>query len=157
MNRNRSRRSGQSAALDAVLTFIRFHQDEQGYPPTIREIMVGCRLSTTSLVNHYLNKLAAQGLIERVDGTARGIRLVPQDDAPTALTTLYDNLLRQKRALEQSVAQLTADLHAARQRIVALVADNADLRRQVRALEAQLTQANAKARRAGINGTTDKL
>jgi hypothetical protein len=38
-----------------------------GNSPTMREIMAGCKISTTSLIFFYLNKLEEQGFIRRFE------------------------------------------------------------------------------------------
>ena len=46
-----------SARQEAILDFIGNFVDENGYPPTIREIGKACSISSTSVVNYNLNKL----------------------------------------------------------------------------------------------------
>ena len=56
--------------------FIQWHQTTHGYPPSIREIQSGCILSSSSVVNHWLNKLEAEGVLRRTPGIARSIVLI---------------------------------------------------------------------------------
>ena len=58
-----------------VLAFIRDFLRENDYPPTIREIGLGCQISSTSVVNYNLNKLEECGLIKRNQRVSRGIQL----------------------------------------------------------------------------------
>jgi len=48
----------------------------EGYPPTVRDIMNGCGISSTSVVNYNLDILDVKGYIRRRRGVARGIELV---------------------------------------------------------------------------------
>ena len=58
-----------------MLTFIRDFLRENDYPPTIREIGLGCQISSTSVVNYNLKKLEDEGLINRNPRVSRGIQL----------------------------------------------------------------------------------
>lgn len=49
--------------------------DDQGYPPTIREIGEQVGISSTSVVNYHLNKLRERGLIDRDDRVSRGLKI----------------------------------------------------------------------------------
>ncbi len=60
----------------AILKFISRFVDENGYPPTIREIGSACNISSTSVVNYNLNKLEREGLLIRDREVSRGLRLV---------------------------------------------------------------------------------
>ena len=57
-----------------ILDFIHHFQDEKGYPPTVREIVRGCRLSSTSVAEYHLNILHKEGYIDREPEVSRGIR-----------------------------------------------------------------------------------
>lgn len=59
-----------------ILRFIAKHNNETGYPPTIREIGKACDINSTSVVNYNLNRLVKFGLIERTYGLARAVRLI---------------------------------------------------------------------------------
>ena len=58
-----------------VLNFLREYQTEHNYPPTIREIGKAVGISSTSVVNYYLDQLEKKGLIERQRKLRRGISL----------------------------------------------------------------------------------
>lgn len=60
---------------EAMLGFITSFIDENGYPPTIREIGKACGISSTSVVNYNLNKLERDGLLARDREVSRGLRL----------------------------------------------------------------------------------
>lgn len=58
-----------------LLEILAKFQDENGYPPSIRDLVVGAKISSTSMVNYYLDQLQEWGYIEREGHTARSIRL----------------------------------------------------------------------------------
>ncbi|QPC84376.1 transcriptional repressor LexA [Phototrophicus methaneseepsis] len=59
-----------------ILRFMQNFMDEEGYPPTIREIGENTDINSTSVVNYNLNKLVEAGYLERTDKVSRGLRLV---------------------------------------------------------------------------------
>jgi len=69
-----------------VLEFIRAFVQENGYPPTIREIGSAVGISSTSVVNYNLNILQAKGYILRNRDISRGVRLVDQKTEPRFAT-----------------------------------------------------------------------
>lgn len=58
---------------DVILTFIRRSIDQNGFPPTLREIGRGVGISSTSVVNYHLKKLQKEGYLERQKETARSM------------------------------------------------------------------------------------
>jgi repressor LexA len=59
-----------------ILRFLEKFQSENGYPPSIREIGENTSISSTSVVNYYLNQLEEMNYIERESNVSRGIRLM---------------------------------------------------------------------------------
>jgi repressor LexA len=59
-----------------ILKFLEKFQAENGYPPSIREIGENTNISSTSVVNYYLNQLEEMDYIERESNVSRGIRLL---------------------------------------------------------------------------------
>jgi repressor LexA len=59
-----------------ILEFFVEFQEENSYPPTIREIGNDVGISSTSVVNYNLNRLEEMGYIEREKTVSRGIRLL---------------------------------------------------------------------------------
>jgi repressor LexA len=59
-----------------ILQFIRKFIDARGYPPTVRDIVSGCKISSTSVVAYNLARLEATGYIRRHADISRGIELV---------------------------------------------------------------------------------
>ncbi len=60
---------------EAVYAFIKHYIEEQGLPPSQREIAEGCYIARSAVVRH-LDKLEARGWISLVPGKSRGIRLL---------------------------------------------------------------------------------
>lgn len=52
-------------AQEVIYRYICQKQQENGYPPTVREICEGVGLSSPASVHRYLNLLAEEGLIQR--------------------------------------------------------------------------------------------
>jgi len=59
-----------------ILKFLEKFQADNGYPPSIREIGENTNISSTSVVNYYLNQLEEMNYIERESNVSRGIRLL---------------------------------------------------------------------------------
>ena len=58
-----------------ILDFLKDYQRMNKYPPSIREIGEKTGISSTSVVNYYLDQLEKRGLIERDRKISRGVRL----------------------------------------------------------------------------------
>ncbi|MEW5827567.1 MAG: transcriptional repressor LexA [Chloroflexota bacterium] len=58
-----------------ILEFLQSYWQENNYPPTIREIGENTEISSTSVVNYYLDQLEKMGKIERDRKISRGVRL----------------------------------------------------------------------------------
>jgi repressor LexA len=59
-----------------ILSFLKDFQVQNGYPPSIREIGENTQISSTSVVNYYLNQLEEMEYIERQSNVSRGIRVL---------------------------------------------------------------------------------
>ncbi|MDK1029719.1 MAG: transcriptional repressor LexA [Anaerolineae bacterium] len=59
----------------SVLKFLVKYGHENGRPPSIREIGDAANISSTSVVNYYLEQLDKMGYIERDSRVSRGLRL----------------------------------------------------------------------------------
>ena len=59
-----------------ILRFMFDYMQEQGFPPTIREIGEATDINSTSVVNYNLNKLVGAGYLDRVDSVSRGLRII---------------------------------------------------------------------------------
>jgi len=69
------KREGLSPKQQSILSFIDNFLAEKGYPPSVREIVRGCHISSTSVVEYHLNILQKEGHIRRDAEVARGIEL----------------------------------------------------------------------------------
>jgi len=58
-----------------ILEFLQDYQRENRYPPSIREIGEKTGISSTSVVNYYLDQLEKKGMIERDRKISRGVRV----------------------------------------------------------------------------------
>ena len=67
---------GPSTKQQAILQFMREFIDEHDYPPSIRDIQVGCEVSSTSVVDYNLKALERMGYIRRDREVSRAIELL---------------------------------------------------------------------------------
>jgi repressor LexA len=72
----RKRSKGLTERQKRILTVLENFQERAGYPPSIREICEDAHISSTSVVNYYLDQLKEMGYIERDNRVSRGIRLL---------------------------------------------------------------------------------
>lgn len=70
------RKEGLSDRHKKILEVLEHYQDNVGYPPSIREIGREAEISSTSVVNYYLDQLEDMGYIERDRKVSRGMRLI---------------------------------------------------------------------------------
>jgi repressor LexA len=73
------RRPGISETRQSILKFIQDFINDKGYAPTVRDIVKGCGLSSTAVVQHHLNILEREGHIHRDPQVVRSIQLVERD------------------------------------------------------------------------------
>jgi repressor LexA len=67
---------GLSAKQQSILQFMREFIDDHDYPPSIRDIQVGCDISSTSVVDYNLKALERMGMIRRDREVSRAIELL---------------------------------------------------------------------------------
>ncbi|MFC2051716.1 transcriptional repressor LexA [Chloroflexota bacterium] len=65
-----------SSKPQQIINFIRHFWADMGYPPTVRDIVSGCGISSTSVVDYNLDILEREGHIRRHSGVSRGIELL---------------------------------------------------------------------------------
>jgi repressor LexA len=70
------RKEGLSERHKKILEVLEHYQDQVGYPPSIREIGKAAGISSTSVVNYYLNQLEEMNYIERDRKISRGVKLM---------------------------------------------------------------------------------
>jgi repressor LexA len=74
------KKKGLSDRHRKVLEVLELYNDDQGYPPSIRDIGKQAGISSTSVVNYYLEQLEEWGYIERDRKVSRGVRLLRTAD-----------------------------------------------------------------------------
>jgi repressor LexA len=107
----RKRKKGLSERQKKILEVLERFQIEPGYPPSIREICDETNISSTSVVNYYLDQLQEMGYIERDGHVSRGIRLLkPLSEVTGAAAgiagTVASGLKQSAQTLRQSVEEL---------------------------------------------------
>jgi repressor LexA len=76
-----------SDTRETILKFIQDFVDERGYSPTVRDIVKGCSLSSTAVVQHHLNVLEREGRIHRDPEVFRSIQPIPVPDSNSWVST----------------------------------------------------------------------
>lgn len=71
-----------SVRQQAIMDFIQRFWDKQGYPPSIRDIVAGCKLSSTSVADYNLKILEKKGHLRRHREVSRGIELPARRGVP---------------------------------------------------------------------------
>lgn len=69
------RKPGTNLTRQKIIEFIRNFYDDHGYAPTVRDILKGCELSSTAVVQHHLKVLESEHQIERDSKVFRSIQL----------------------------------------------------------------------------------
>ena len=69
------RKPGLNSTRENILQFIHGFIDEHGYSPTVRDILKGCGISSTAVVQYHLDVLEKEGRIHRDPEIFRSIRL----------------------------------------------------------------------------------
>ncbi len=89
------RKKGLSERHKKILEVVATFNKDSGYPPSIREIGKEANISSTSVVNYYLEQLEEMGYIERDSNVSRGVRLLKNaaGDMLTEAKQVIDNLL----------------------------------------------------------------
>lgn len=65
-----------------ILQYIEQFLEENGMPPTVRDIQRGCEISSTSVVDYNLRLLERYGYLKRRSEIARGIELLDETGLP---------------------------------------------------------------------------
>jgi len=65
-----------SARQQKILNFIREFMETQAFPPTVRDIVRGCGISSTSVADYNLVILEKEGYLKRHHDISRGIELL---------------------------------------------------------------------------------
>ena len=59
--------------LDDVLQFINEYTDENGFPPTVREICARLQIKSTATAYDYVNRLKEMGMLKKTAGKKRAV------------------------------------------------------------------------------------
>ncbi len=59
-----------------ILNVIREFLNDRGYPPTVRDIVKACNMSSTSVADYHLRALERDGYIRRDSGVSRGMEII---------------------------------------------------------------------------------
>ena len=65
-----------SSKQQQILSFMRRFREGKDYPPTVRDILKGCGISSTSVVDYNLRILEREGYIRRDREVSRGIEML---------------------------------------------------------------------------------
>ncbi len=63
--------------LDSITGFL----DRHKYPPSVRDVVLMCGMSSTSVADYHLKALERDGYIRRESGVSRGIEVIGYDGA----------------------------------------------------------------------------
>ena len=90
------KKQGLSERHKKILEVLEDYQVNVGYPPSIREIGKEAGISSTSVVNYYLDQLEDKGYIERDRKVSRGMRLIKDVTGQLidAVEETMENMLR---------------------------------------------------------------
>ena len=64
---------------EQLLTFIKDYLNDNGYPPTVREMCKAVKVSSTSTIFYYLNKLENSNKIKKSPNKNRALEVVDND------------------------------------------------------------------------------
>ena len=59
--------------LDDVMQFINEYTDENGFPPTVREICARLQIKSTATAYDYVNRLKEMGMLQKTAGKKRAV------------------------------------------------------------------------------------
>lgn len=103
----RRRRKELSDRQIRILEVLGSFQSKFGYPPSIREICDKANISSTSVVNYYLDQLEEMGYIERDEGVSRGIRLLKPAGS---LANQFQGVVRSASQTAQNVGRAIGEM-----------------------------------------------
>jgi repressor LexA len=69
------KKPGISPTRQRIFKYIQDFFEDKGYAPTVRDILRGCSISSTAVVQHHLNVLEKEGRIHRDPEVFRSIQL----------------------------------------------------------------------------------
>lgn len=78
--------------LEKIYKYLRQFTDENGFPPSVREIAAQFNIKSTSTVQYYLEKLKDHGLIEHAENKKRAVVLNNKNRGQTNFVPLIGNV-----------------------------------------------------------------
>lgn len=103
----RRRAKGLTDRQKKILEVLERFQTQVGYPPSIRDICDKAAISSTSVVNYYLDQLENLGYIERDGRVSRGIRLLkPVSEIENMGTAVVSTVRQTAKSVRQVVDEL---------------------------------------------------
>lgn len=69
-----------------IISFLKRFAREKNYPPTVRDIVKGCKISSTSVAAYNLDILEREGYLRRHPGISRGIELASRTEQPRTVS-----------------------------------------------------------------------
>ncbi len=97
------RHPGLSERHRKIMEFLSTFQNENGYPPSIRQIGDSIDVKSTSLIDYYLNQLQEMGYIEREGRISRSIRVLK---SVSPLGDLSHKVVENVRSAANSLANM---------------------------------------------------
>ena len=91
-----------------IMDLLHEYSQKEGYPPSIREICDRTGITSTSVVNYYLNQLEDWGYIERDRRISRGLRIAP-DHLSDALQSTIKSTAKSINSKVESAANALND------------------------------------------------
>lgn len=80
---------------EQLYNFIKNYQNEYGYPPTVREMCKAIKVSSTSTIFYYLNKLENSNKIKKNPNKNRALEIINNDVATiSTIAQSEDNLTK---------------------------------------------------------------
>ena len=76
---------------EQLFEFIKNYKNNNGYPPTIREMCKAIKVSSTSTIFYYLNKLENSNKIKKNPNKNRALEIVDTDQEIATLTTIKED------------------------------------------------------------------
>jgi len=77
-----------SARQQKILNFIRNFLEKHSFPPTVRDIVHGCGISSTSVADYNLAILEKEGFLKRHREVSRGIELLGDTTTKAHISTV---------------------------------------------------------------------
>jgi repressor LexA len=103
----RQRSKGLTERQRKILDVLNRFQKQNGYPPSIREICDKAEISSTSVVNYYLDQLEEMGYLERDGRVSRGIRVLkPAPEIASSVAALPAQVKQAAQSIKQSAEEL---------------------------------------------------